>query len=161
MGQLSMTAETVLPSSIVQRYVKVEPEMKICIHKSCPRVKKSVFKSLKRFFVCHTDEIQKCKICKSEKLPASLRTITEMLKHKWRRGEIKPEMKSWIIFSRMVQFRDFYKYDIPRCSLLFTVQIRKTLEILFWSIYFLLSCFFHSRTISAWGRGFQLNKRDI
>ena len=49
MGELSVTAEAVLPDFIHKKF-KVDTEMNICIHKICPREEKSLFKSFNKMF---------------------------------------------------------------------------------------------------------------
>ena len=89
MGKLSVTAEAVLPKLIHDKF-KVDTEMNICIHKICPREKKSLFKSFKKIFssCCRQDQEEEREYCRSEKLPGSMRQITEKLREKFENKEM-------------------------------------------------------------------------
>ena len=89
MGKLSVTAEAVLPKLIHDKF-KVDTEMNICIHKICPREKKSLFKSFKKLFsFCRNqDQEEEREYCRSEKLPNSMRQITEKLRERFENKEI-------------------------------------------------------------------------
>ena len=89
MGKLSITADAVLPKLLHDQF-KVETEMNICIHKFCPREKKSVFKSFKKLFAscCRQDREDEREYCRSEKLPSSMRQITEKLRERFEKKEI-------------------------------------------------------------------------
>merc|ERR1719510_634225 len=76
MGEL-VTGMVVLPT--LMHYFKVDTEMNICIHKICPRKKKSLFISFKKMFSScwNKDQEEEREYCRSEKLPSSMKQITE------------------------------------------------------------------------------------
>ena len=89
MGELSVTAEAVLPN-FIQKKFKVDTEMNICIHKICPREEKSLLKSFKKIFSSFLKKYQEeqREYCRSEKLPSSMKQITEKLRKKFENKEI-------------------------------------------------------------------------
>ena len=89
MGQLSVVAEEVLPKFIHESF-QVDTEVNICIHKICPREKKSVFNSFKKIFSSRFKKNQEEEsfYCRSKKLPASMRQITENLRERFEKKEI-------------------------------------------------------------------------
>ena len=89
MGELSITAEAVLPNFIDKKF-KVDTEMNICIHKICPREERSLFKSFKKIFSSFVkkDQEENREYCRSEKLPSSMKQITENLRERFENKEI-------------------------------------------------------------------------
>ena len=89
MGQLSVVAEEVLPNFFHESF-QVDTEVNICIHKICPREKKSVFNSFKKIFSCYFKKNQEEEsfYCRSKRLPASMRQITENLRERFEKKEI-------------------------------------------------------------------------